>query len=312
MPSYYRDRSAYQDRSAYRERLAYPDRPRSVVREQSTERFIEETIVYRDPETGERKRERRIRALKPREDPGDAEGQGAAWMKELRGEVDDKDQLALVRRSDSNRELAVASRRQESRAVEGYQGQDRRYERQRDQGPQRDDAQDDGNPGEQNDNQNRSKDQQQDQQDSGTPRNQNKRPKGHDPHHIIPKNEGRHGVNKHLDQSMDGLIAAAAGAAIGAIGTRAVLSERGDYSEYKKDAETGKTEDERLAENLQGSDKRKKYLTIGGAIAGALLFNLAENRYSEWMEEKEEEDENTAMAKGCAKAAVPIAGAAMK
>lgn len=76
-----------------------------------------------------------------------------------------------------------------------------------------------------------------------------------------------------FDSSYDGLIAAAAGAAIGAITVRSFSKD--DYARNP------------------GEEKKKQFLlkTAGGAVAGAALFNVAENKYRVYMEEREEQKE---------------------
>ena len=78
-----------------------------------------------------------------------------------------------------------------------------------------------------------------------------------------PRREGNF-VERHFDPSYDGLIAAAAGAAIGAITARSFAHREGD-------------------------EKQKKNLkTLGGALVGAAAFNTAENHYHVFTAEKQE------------------------
>lgn len=69
-------------------------------------------------------------------------------------------------------------------------------------------------------------------------------------------------MERHFDSSYDGLLAAAAGAAIGAI----------------------------TARRFAGEEKRG-WKTVGGAVAGAAAVNLAENHWRIYTEEKEEKKE---------------------
>ena len=77
-------------------------------------------------------------------------------------------------------------------------------------------------------------------------------------------------IERNFDSSYDGLFAAAAGGLIGAMTARRF----GGYDHY--------TEEDR---------KKNKWKTLGGAAVGAAAFNLAENRYRVYTEEKEERRE---------------------
>lgn len=76
-----------------------------------------------------------------------------------------------------------------------------------------------------------------------------------------PRKEGKW-YERTFDSSYDGLIAAGAGAAIGGITARSFTN-----------------------------DENKRWKVAGGAIAGATAFNLAENKYRLYTEEKEEQRE---------------------
>jgi hypothetical protein len=69
-------------------------------------------------------------------------------------------------------------------------------------------------------------------------------------------------VERHFDSSYDGLIAGAAGAAIGAMTARRF-----------------------------GGDEKKGLKALGGAVLGAVAFNAVENRYRVYTEEREERRE---------------------
>ncbi|KAK3720805.1 hypothetical protein LTR37_003468 [Vermiconidia calcicola] len=68
---------------------------------------------------------------------------------------------------------------------------------------------------------------------------------------------------KNFDSSYDGIFAAAAGAAIGAMTARRFAYKHGDAKD------------------------KQRWKALGGAAAGATAFNLAENRYRVFTEEKE-------------------------
>ena len=72
---------------------------------------------------------------------------------------------------------------------------------------------------------------------------------------------------RHFDSSYDGLLTAAAGAAIGAMTARRFAHKEGD------------------------EEKHKNMKTLGGAVAGAGLFNMVENHYRVFTEEKTERKE---------------------
>lgn len=74
-------------------------------------------------------------------------------------------------------------------------------------------------------------------------------------------------IERNFDSSYDGLIAAAAGGLIGAMTARRF----GGYDHY--------TEEDR---------EKNKWKTIAGGIAGAAAFNLVENRYRVYTEERAE------------------------
>ncbi|KAK3112160.1 hypothetical protein LTR53_011842 [Teratosphaeriaceae sp. CCFEE 6253] len=77
-------------------------------------------------------------------------------------------------------------------------------------------------------------------------------------------------LERNFDSSYDGLIAAAAGAALGAITARSIDKHQGD-----------------------GQDSRQKKVLklVGGAAAGAAVMNAGENWYRIYTEEKEERAE---------------------
>ena len=77
-------------------------------------------------------------------------------------------------------------------------------------------------------------------------------------------------VERNFDSSYDGLIAAAAGGLIGAMTARRF----GGYDHY--------TEEDR---------KKNKWKTIAGGVAGAAAFNLVENHFRVYTEEREERKE---------------------
>jgi hypothetical protein len=74
-------------------------------------------------------------------------------------------------------------------------------------------------------------------------------------------------IERNFDSSYDGLIAAAAGGLIGAMTARRF----GGYDHY--------TEDDR---------KKNRWKTIAGGVAGAAAFNLAENHFRVYTEERAE------------------------
>ena len=73
-------------------------------------------------------------------------------------------------------------------------------------------------------------------------------------------------VDKNFDQSFDGLLAAAAGAGLGAVASHRL----------------GKSDRDRA----RGSSKDDTWKTVGSSVAGAALGNAAEKRYRQWREEK--------------------------
>ncbi|TKA60642.1 hypothetical protein B0A55_12249 [Friedmanniomyces simplex] len=77
-------------------------------------------------------------------------------------------------------------------------------------------------------------------------------------------------LERNFDSSYDGLIAAAAGAALGAITARSLDKHQGDGSDTKK---------------------QKVLKMVGGAVAGAAVLNVGENWYRVYTEEKEERKE---------------------
>ena len=74
-------------------------------------------------------------------------------------------------------------------------------------------------------------------------------------------------VERNFDSSYDGLIAAAAGAAIGAMTARRF----GGYDHYSDEGRS-----------------KHKWKTIAGGVAGAAAFNLVENQYRTYTEERAE------------------------
>ena len=79
-------------------------------------------------------------------------------------------------------------------------------------------------------------------------------------------------LERNFDSSYDGLIAAAAGAALGAI--------------------TARNLDKDQFEDASAESKRTKILKmVGGAVAGAAVLNVGENWYRVYTEEKEERKE---------------------
>jgi len=79
-------------------------------------------------------------------------------------------------------------------------------------------------------------------------------------------------LERNFDSSYDGLIAAAAGAALGAI--------------------TARNLDKDQFEDASVEGKRTKILKmVGGAVAGAAVLNVGENWYRVYTEEKEERKE---------------------
>ncbi|KAK5117655.1 hypothetical protein LTR62_005078 [Meristemomyces frigidus] len=87
-----------------------------------------------------------------------------------------------------------------------------------------------------------------------------------------PRRDGSF-FEKNFDSSYDGLIAAAAGAAMGAITVRNFTSSDGDM---------------RSKEEIPEEERNSKLLkVVGGAAAGAALFNAGENWYRIFTEERE-------------------------
>lgn len=76
---------------------------------------------------------------------------------------------------------------------------------------------------------------------------------------------------KHFDSSYDGLFAAATGAVIGAMGVRRMVCVPGLSEEENK-----------------AISKKNRLKTLGGAVAGGLLFNAGENAFRVYTEEQSE------------------------
>ena len=93
-----------------------------------------------------------------------------------------------------------------------------------------------------------------------------------------PRKEGNW-RERNFDSSYDGLIAAAAGAAIGG-----------------------------LTAKYFAGDEKKNWKIAGGAIAGGTAFNLAENKYRLYTEEREEEKEAERVKRGRGKHAADEEG----
>ncbi|CAK4007055.1 Hypothetical predicted protein [Lecanosticta acicola] len=240
-----------------------------------SERYLEETITYKDQSTGERKRETRVRRLQPWEqESAYSDGHaGAAWMRSLRGEdAQNETSSALVPRKSEDQQLATPDQQDPDNDVASYRrrrveksryrdhrsapsdsgSRPRRREQQQQQQERQSQSQsrrkrDEDKPPQRGQNSNRSA------QDS---KNQDKNTKNQDKGNFLSRN---------FDSSFDGLLSAAAGAGIGAIGGRA-FAERTD-------------------------EGRKKYSTVTGAVAGALAANFAENKAAEWMREKQQDAE---------------------
>jgi hypothetical protein len=87
--------------------------------------------------------------------------------------------------------------------------------------------------------------------------------------------------DRKFDRGSDGIITAAAGAALGAITARHFAGPK----EFSNEAET-----------RQGK-RSKNWKVVGGAVLGAAAFNLAENKFKNYFEEQEEraEDAQTGM-----------------
>lgn len=81
---------------------------------------------------------------------------------------------------------------------------------------------------------------------------------------------------KHFDSSYDGLFAAAAGAAIGAMGVRRMICVPGISEEENK-----------------AIAAKNKLKTLAGAVAGGMLFNAGENAFRVYTEEQSEYREHT-------------------
>ena len=84
---------------------------------------------------------------------------------------------------------------------------------------------------------------------------------------------------RNFDRGSDGIITAAAGAALGAITARHFFGPK----EFSKEADT------------QRARTSKHWKMVGGAVLGAAAFNAAETKFHNYFEEQEERHEDAAM-----------------